>query len=89
MVVKVPVVSVRLPLVAKAAPRLNVRPVWLIVTAPTVTAPLVNVTTPVPELASNCGVSADVGTEAPPAPPDVADQLAVFVLLQVPAPPTQ
>ena len=33
--------------------------------------------------------SAVVGTEAPPGPPDVADQLVVLVVFQVPVPPTQ
>lgn len=43
----------------------------------------------VPLLASKNVRSALVGADAPPAPPDVADQLAVFVLSQVPDPPTQ
>ena len=34
-------------------------------------------------------VSTDVGTEAPPAPPDEADQLVVVVRSHVPVPPTQ
>jgi hypothetical protein len=33
--------------------------------------------------------SAEVGAEAPPAPPDVADQFVVVRLFQVPLPPTQ
>jgi hypothetical protein len=33
--------------------------------------------------------SALVGTEAPPAPPEVADQFVVLVEFQVPEPPTQ
>jgi len=33
--------------------------------------------------------SAAVGTEAPPAPPGVADQFVVEVVFQVPEPPTQ
>jgi hypothetical protein len=41
----------------------------------------------VPEFVSNITLSALVGTEAPEAPPDVADHFAV--LLQVPLPPTQ
>jgi len=34
-------------------------------------------------------LSADVGAEAPPRPPEVADQLVVVVASQVPAPPLQ
>jgi hypothetical protein len=41
------------------------------------------------ELASKNTLSAAVGTDAPPAPPDDADQLAVLVLLQEPVPRTQ
>jgi hypothetical protein len=42
-----------------------------------------------PELASKNTASAEVGAEAPLAPPDVADQLVVDVLFHVPVPPTQ
>jgi hypothetical protein len=41
------------------------------------------------ELLSKNTLSAAVGTDAPLAPPDVADQLVVVVLSQVPVPPTQ
>ena len=34
-------------------------------------------------------LSADVGTEAPLAPPDAADQFVVDVVFHVPEPPTQ
>ena len=34
-------------------------------------------------------LSAAVGTDAPGAPPDVADQFAVLEVFQVPEPPTQ
>ena len=75
----------------KAAPKSSVMfpAVPANVTAPTVTPLLVNVTVPVPEFPSNCGVSPAIGTDAPPAPPDVADQFAVLVLSQLPVPPTQ
>jgi hypothetical protein len=43
----------------------------------------------VPLLASNVALSAVVGADAPPAPPDVADQFVVELLFQVPDPPTQ
>jgi hypothetical protein len=46
-------------------------------------------TAAVPLLASNVTVSAVVGADAPDAPPDVAAQLAVELLFQVPDPPTQ
>lgn len=42
-----------------------------------------------PEFESNVTSSADVGTDAPPAPPDVADQCVVVAASQVPLPPTQ
>jgi hypothetical protein len=44
---------------------------------------------PGPELTSNTTSSADVGTPAPPEPPEVADQLVVAEASQVPLPPTQ
>jgi hypothetical protein len=44
---------------------------------------------PGPELISNTTSSADVGTPAPPEPPEVADQLVVAEASQVPLPPTQ
>ena len=52
---------------------------------------IVTVKAPVPtfELASKNTLSAAVGTEAPLAPPDDADQFAVLVPSQVPVPPTQ
>jgi hypothetical protein len=42
-----------------------------------------------PDAASTITSSANVGTEAPLAPPEVADQFVVPVSLQVPEPPTQ
>jgi hypothetical protein len=42
-----------------------------------------------PELALIITASAAVGTEAPPAPPEVADQFVVVVASQVPLPPRQ
>jgi hypothetical protein len=52
---------------------------------------IVTVNAPVPtfELALKNTLSDAVGTDAPLAPPDDADQLAVLVLSQVPVPPTQ
>lgn len=44
---------------------------------------------PVPDKESKNTPSIFVGAEAPGAPPEVADQLAVDVLSQVPVPPTQ
>jgi hypothetical protein len=49
----------------------------------------VNAVVPTFEFASKNTLSAAVGTEAPPAPPDVADQLVVLVLSQVPVPRIQ
>jgi hypothetical protein len=52
---------------------------------------IVTVNAPVPtfELASKITLSTDVGTLAPLAPPDVADQLVVDEVFQVPVPLTQ
>jgi hypothetical protein len=47
------------------------------------------VTVPPPEFALKKTASTATGTDAPPAPPEVADQLAVFTKSQVPVPPTQ
>jgi hypothetical protein len=43
----------------------------------------------VPELVLKKTASSAVGTDAPPGPPDVADQLVVLVPFHVPFPPTQ
>jgi hypothetical protein len=47
------------------------------------------VTVPLPEFESKIAVSLKVGTDAPPAPPDVVDQNAELALSHVPVPPTQ
>ena len=44
---------------------------------------------PVPELTSKTTSSPLVGTDCPPAPPDVSDQFVVVVASHVPDPPTQ
>jgi hypothetical protein len=49
----------------------------------------VNAPVPVFELASKNTLSTDVGALAPPAPPEVSDQLVVLVVFQVPVPPRQ
>jgi hypothetical protein len=41
------------------------------------------------ELALKYTSSADVGTDAPPEPPEVSDQWVVSVVSHVPSPPTQ
>jgi hypothetical protein len=51
--------------------------------------PLAIVHVPAPDEALRKTSSAFVGTDAPPAPPDVADQWVVVVVSQVPVPPTQ
>jgi hypothetical protein len=53
------------------------------------TPPAPRLITPPPELPSIRTSSAEVGTEAPPAPPDVADQWVVVAASHVPVPPTQ
>jgi hypothetical protein len=52
---------------------------------------IVTVKLPVPtfEFTSKNTLSDPVGTDAPVAPPEDADQFAVFVELQEPVPPTQ
>jgi len=47
------------------------------------------VTVPAPELASKNTLSAEVGTEAPPAPPEVVAHLVPAVPSQLAVPPTQ
>jgi hypothetical protein len=49
----------------------------------------VNAVTPTFEFASKNTLSDAVGTDAPPAPPDEADQLTVLVASHVPVPRTQ
>jgi hypothetical protein len=44
---------------------------------------------PVPDKELKNTLSAEVGADAPGAPPDVADQLAVELASHVPVPPTQ
>lgn len=86
LVVNVPAETVRAPVMVKVLPKLNVAPVAVIVIEITVIATeVVIVGVPV----SIKTVSALVGTEAPPVPPDVADQLVVVEASHVPDPPTQ
>jgi hypothetical protein len=66
------------PIVALGV-NVNVAHVWAVSTVATALAR--------PELALNITSSVEIGTDAPEAPPDVADHLAV--LDQLPAPPTQ
>jgi hypothetical protein len=63
-----------------------VNPVQLIERAP---APDPIVTVPAPDAALKNTSSAEVGTEAPPGPPDVADHLVPAVPSQLAVPPTQ
>jgi hypothetical protein len=83
-----PEVNVTAPKAVGLAARTTLTPERVNDTArPAAVAATVHV--PEPELALKNTLSADVGAEAPPAPPDVADQFAVLVLSQVPVPPTQ
>jgi len=66
--------------------RLNVLDEWEM---PTHAAPDATTTIPEPDSESINTVSAVVGTDAPPAPPEVVDQFVVFDPSQVPDPPTQ
>jgi hypothetical protein len=61
----------------------------LIVQAAHTAVAVTSTTAAAPLLVSKTTVSPLVGTAAPPAPPDEADQFAVLALFQVPEPPTQ
>ena len=84
----IPALRVTLPdmVIAPLPVIVPVNPVQLIDFAPVFRLLMVQV--PV-EAASKNTSSADVGTEAPPAPPDVAAHLVPTVLSQVAVPPTQ
>ena len=83
-----PAVKVNKPDIVWLAPSVNPS-VELFRVAMAQTDPLAVVQVPVPELLSKITVSAATGAEAPPAPPDVADQLVVLLASHVPVPPTQ
>jgi hypothetical protein len=86
----VPDDNVKAPVLVNAAPNCKIiLPPNDAVIAPQFGVVAFVVTVPAPESASKVTVSAVVGTEAPPAPPVVADQFAVLVELHVPVPPTQ
>ena len=73
--------------IAAVPARVPVNPVQLIDSAPVL--PVAMVTVLAPELASKNTASADVGTLAPPAPPDVVAHLVPAVPSQDAVPPTQ
>lgn len=77
-----------MPLADSASPRSSVIPEASIVAAAD-TAPAAVVMVPEPEFPSTNTASADVGADAPAAPPDVDDQFAVELESHVPDPPTQ
>jgi len=83
-----PEVSVKIPLIVRLAPKTRLTVDVLKVTAEQ-TAPLAVVHVPVPDALSKNTASALVGADAPLAPPDAVDQLAVELASQVPVPPTQ
>ena len=85
---RLPSVNVNVLEVVRLAPRSSVT-VLLLRVHVVQTAPVAVVQVPVPLLASNVTVSAATGADAPDAPPDVADQLAVELAFHVPEPPTQ
>jgi hypothetical protein len=83
-----PVVKVMVEAAVNVLFNSNVQLTLLIVSVETLAATLTVITNAeAPELESIVAVSADVGTLAPPAPPEVADHLAVS--FQLPVPPTQ
>lgn len=85
----IPATRVTLPeTLIKADPAIvPVNPVQLIDRA--VPPPVATVTVTVPDAALKNTASADVGTDAPPAPPEVADHLVPTVESQLAVPPTQ
>ena len=78
-----------LPEIAKVPVELNIQPVTVTDMLRHASAPVIVTVPATPELELKKTLSAAVGTDAPLAPPDVADHLAVDVVSQVPAPPTQ
>lgn len=88
LVVNVPAVMVMVAAQVSVPPKFSTAPVALIVKEFMLTATDV-VTVGVPDRESIVTSSALVGTDAPPAPPDVADQLVVVAASHVPDPPTQ
>lgn len=87
--VKVPVVSVNAPAKVQDPDRLKLMSDLLTVQEAHVAVAATVTNAAVPLFASNMAASALVGADAPAAPPDVADQLAVEVSSHVPVPPTQ
>ena len=86
----VPDVILKTPVLVNAAPNCKIiMPPDDAVIAPQLGVVASVVTVPVPESELKVTVSAVVGTEAPPAPPVVADQFVVLLELHVPVPPTQ
>lgn len=86
----VPDDNVKAPVLVNAAPNCKIiMPADDAVIAPQLGVVASVVTVPVPESELKVTVSAVVGTEAPPAPPVVADQFVVLLELHVPVPPTQ
>jgi len=85
---KVPELSVNVLAIVRPAPKVSPS-VLLVKVTVLATAPAAVVQVPVPELASKFTMSVDTGADAPDAPPEVADQLAVEEAFHVPEPPTQ
>jgi hypothetical protein len=84
----VPAVKVKLLDIVRFAPSSNVN-VEVLKEIVVQIAPDAVVHVPVPDAESKITASAATGAEAPPAPPDVADQFVVVTASQVPEPPTQ
>jgi hypothetical protein len=78
----------RPPEIASVPVLLNVNDDPVVVKLLPLKAP-VNVIVPAPELPLKKTASSDVGTAAPAVPPDITDQLAVDVVVQLAVPPTQ
>jgi hypothetical protein len=83
-----PKVNVNGPRTGKLSPR-DKDKVELLNATPRHVAPVAVVQVPVPDKESKNAASAEVGAEAPAAPPEVKDQLAVLEASHTPVPPTQ
>lgn len=87
----VPVFKDMLPEIANVGdvPSANVQPVTDVVISKQVKAPVIVTVPAAPDPESKNTLSDAVGTDAPDAPPEDADQFVVEDVFHVPAPPTQ
>lgn len=89
LVLRVPVVRVTAPTTVEPTVCVRVRSLLLIVMELALAAAVIVTVAAAPLLASKVTSSAEVGTAAPPAPPEDVDQFVVVTASQLPVPPTQ